>query len=215
MVESGYEKSGLVCAIGGGIRKDTAGDNTLTFTNVVDTTDHNGRANRGFSFDGTTSLINAGNNANYDIGTDSFAVEMAIKSTGNTDQIRFLLGRYTDANNYWALGIRPVTNYVELRIVIGGTIKYQRANFTITQNVPFFTTFIVGRNTNYIIVNGTSLTLSFNQITNENFNFNGDLIVGKSSLFNTHAFDTDRITLIKGKHTVSSAIKNYNYWRSH
>lgn len=217
MTDDGYIKDGLVFAMSGGLLVDTAKNNTITNNGATLTTDHNGRANRGWAFDGVDDNIVLGNNNNFDFGTEPFAITTSFTHKSETTALSSILTRYVDANNYWALAYRIVNNYIEFRIVIGGVVKTLRALKTqIAKDVPHLVTVIIGRSTNAIVLNASQRVAQTNEITNENFNFNADVVLGKMALANSAVvFESDITYFKKGIYTVSDCIKDHNVWLSH
>jgi prepilin-type N-terminal cleavage/methylation domain-containing protein len=94
--------------LNGNAKDDSDNAVSGTVVNATPTTDMSGNANSAYSFDGTSSYISLGTNADYDYPT--FSVSAWAKANGTPPHVRDIIGKGNwNTTNEWYLGFESGT----------------------------------------------------------------------------------------------------------
>lgn len=211
----------LNCRTNSGI--DTAGNNTVTNYGATPCPDHNGRANRGWDFNGVDDYINIAYSNSLDFTTEfTFATFVRFDSLASSFQI--IAGKYDATNSKRSFVLGANTN--KLRMVLSqdgqlaNIVSYESAS-TLVVNTWYHLAYVFKGATVKAFINANSITMNVTSGTPISSLFVSDVptqlgsfAVGASSQ-NWYNGQLSKPQFINRALTASEIKKLYNYGRSH
>ena len=193
---------------------DVAGNAAVTSSNVGITSDHNGRANRGWALNGTSAYIEIPSSV-FDI-TDNCSITIATKYNSLPSQ-KYIIGKYLDSNNHWYLSYVTATRLIFVSR-IGGTIVSQQDITTTLPNMSnfiFLTLLIKSGNINSkLFIDGSQKNLGINTNSSVFSKLSVPIQIGLRNAIYLSS-EIDYIDLRNKELSLSEHQKLYNFWRSH